>query len=165
MLGLEHPISLQDYFVDTTCLEANIHYPVDWTLLRDATRTLMKAVRLIRREGLKNRMQEPQGFIRQMNRLSIEMTHTRRQKEGKRARKKVFRAMKKLIKKVSGHALVHREMPKSNWKQTTLSEQEAGQIIKRIDAGLEQLPQAVYQAHERIIGERQVENSKDTEPV
>jgi hypothetical protein len=160
VLGLEHPISLQEYFVDTTCLEANIHYPVDWTLLRDATRTLMKAIRLIRREGLKNRMQEPEAFIRQMNRLSIEMTHTRRQKEGKRARKKVFRAMKKLIKKITGHALVHRDMLKSNWAETTLSEQEAGQIIKRIDAVLEQLPQAVYQAHERIIGERQVENSK-----
>ena len=51
--GLENPISLKEYFVDTTCLEANIHYPVDWTLLRDATRTLMKAVRLIRREGVK----------------------------------------------------------------------------------------------------------------
>jgi hypothetical protein len=160
VLGLEHPISLQDYFVDTTCLEANIHYPVDWTLLRDATRTLMKAVRLIRREGLKNRMQEPEGFIRQMNRLSIEMTHTRRQKDGKRARKKVFRAMKKLIKKITGHALVHRDMLKNNWEHTGLSEQEAGQIIKRIDAVLEQLPQAVYQAHERIIGERQVDNSK-----
>lgn len=159
-LGLEHPISLQEYFVDTTCLEANIHYPVDWTLLRDATRTLMKAVRLIRREGLKNRMQEPDSFMRQMNRLSIEMTHTRRQKDGKRARKKVFRSMKKLITKVSGHARVHRDMLKGNWEQTTLSEPEAGQIIQRIDAVLEQLPQAVYQAHERIIGERQVENSK-----
>ncbi len=120
----------------------------------------MKAVRLIRREGLKNRMQEPEGFIRQMNRLSIEMTHTRRQKDGKRARKKVFRSMKKLIKKIGGHALVHREMLKNNWEHTGLSEQEAGQIIKRIDLVLEQLPQAVYQAHERIIGERQVDNSK-----
>jgi hypothetical protein len=27
---------------------ANIHYPVDWVLLRDATQTLMKAVSLIR---------------------------------------------------------------------------------------------------------------------
>ena len=158
--GLENPISLKEYFVDTTCLEANIHYPVDWTLLRDATRTLMRAVRLIRREGLKNRMQESEGFIRQMNRLSIEMTHTRWQKDGKRARKKVFRSMKKLIKKVTGHALVHRDMLKSTWEQTRLSQQEAGQIIRRIDAVLEQLPQAVYQAHERIIGERQVENSK-----
>jgi len=66
--GLKNPLSLKDYFVDTTCLEANIHFPVDWTLLRDATRTLMKAVRLIRREGLKNRMQEPESFMRQMNR-------------------------------------------------------------------------------------------------
>jgi hypothetical protein len=159
-LGLEKPVSLKEYFVDTTCLEANIHYPVDWTLLRDATRTLMKAVRLIRQEGLKNRMQEPAVFIRQMNRLSIEMTHARRQKDGKRARKKVFRSMKKLIKKVAGHAQVHGEMLKSSWDQTTLSEQEAKQIIKRIDAVLEQLPQAVYQAHERIIGDRQVGNSQ-----
>ena len=39
VLGLEHPISisLKDYFEDTTCLGANIHYPVDWTLLRDAS--------------------------------------------------------------------------------------------------------------------------------
>ncbi|MEI6125111.1 MAG: hypothetical protein WCQ99_01020, partial [Pseudomonadota bacterium] len=77
--------------MDTTCLEANIHFPVDWTLLRDATRKLMKAVRLIRREGLKNRMQEPESFMRQMNRLSIEMTHTRRKKNGQQARKKVLR--------------------------------------------------------------------------
>lgn len=158
--GLENPISLKEYFVDTTCLEANIHFPVDWTLLRDATRTLMKAVQLIRREGLKNRMQEPESFMRQMNRLSIEMTHTRRKKDGKRARKKVLRLMKKLMKKVAGHALVHRDMLKNTWEQTSLSEQEAAQIIKRIDAVLEQLPQAVYQAHERIIGDRQVENSK-----
>ena len=160
VFGLEKPISLKEYFVDTTCLEAHIHFPVDWTLLRDATRTLMNAVRLIRREGLKNRMQDPVSVMRQINRLSIEMTHTRRQKDGKRARKKVFRSMKKLIKKVAGHAVVHRDMLKSSWEQTSLSEQEAGQIIKRIDAVLEQLPQAVYQAHERIIGERQVENSK-----
>jgi len=68
--------------------------------------------------------------------------------------------MKKLIQKVSGHAQVHRDMLKGNREQTTLSEQEAGQIIKRIDLVLEQLPRAVYQAHERIIGERQVDNSK-----
>lgn len=37
--GLKNPLSLKDYFVDTTCLEANIHFPADWTLLRDATRT------------------------------------------------------------------------------------------------------------------------------
>jgi hypothetical protein len=45
-LSLTKPVDLEIAFVDTTCLAANIHYPVDWVLLRDATRTLMGSVRL-----------------------------------------------------------------------------------------------------------------------
>src|SRR6266581_9338399 len=41
-LQLEQAVDLEACFLDTTCLQANIHYPVDWVLLRDATRTLMK---------------------------------------------------------------------------------------------------------------------------
>ena len=43
---------------DSTVVKANIHFPVDWVLLVDAVRTLMKATTLIRREGLKIRMGE-----------------------------------------------------------------------------------------------------------
>jgi len=82
VLGLTEEVTLEQYFMDTTCLKANIHFPVDWVLLRDATRTLMKAVQLIREEGLKNRMLEPGTFISQINRLSIQMTNTRRKKTG-----------------------------------------------------------------------------------
>ena len=60
---LPEPVDLESAFLDTTCLSANIHYPVDWVLLRDATRTLMKAVQLIRGQGLKHRMEEPQTFL------------------------------------------------------------------------------------------------------
>jgi len=70
----------------------------------------MKAVQLIREEGLKNRMLEPGTFISQINRLSIQMTNTRRKKDGKRWRKKVYRLMKKLIDKVARHAVLHREL-------------------------------------------------------
>ena len=158
-LGLAEEVSLEQYFVDTTCLKANIHFPVDWVLLRDATRTLMKAVRLIRAEGLKNRMQDPGAFIRQMNRLSIQMTNTRRQKDGRRGRKKVLRLMKKLVVKVARHAVVHRNILNNHREETRFTENQARHIIVRIDSVLEQLPQAVCQAHERIIGERQVPNS------
>lgn len=157
-LGLAEEVSLEQYFLDTTCLKANIHFPVDWVLLRDATRTLMKAVRLIREEGLLNRMQDPQTFIRQMNRLSIQMTNTRRQKDGKRGRKKVLRLMKKLAGKVARHAEVHRDLLSNRRGETRFTENQAAQIIGRIDSVLEQLPQALCQAHERIIGERQVPN-------
>ena len=95
-LQLENPISLDDYYPDTTCLKADIHHPVDWLLLRDIVITLMKAVKLIRKVGLKNRMDDPQAFITAMNRLSIRITHTRRRKGGKKARKQVLRLMKKL---------------------------------------------------------------------
>ena len=158
-MGLKEEVILEKYFLDTTCLKANIHFPVDWVLMRDATRTLMKAVRLIRTEGLKNRMEEPETFIRQMNRLSIQMTGTRRKKDGKRDRKKIYRLMKKLVKKVARHAVVHRDLLKSRREETRFTENQANQIITRIESVIEQLPKAVHQAHERIIGERQVPNS------
>ena len=55
-------------------MKLNIHFPVDWVLLRDATRTLVKAIRLIRKQGLKKRMPEPQAFLKRMNQLAMEMT-------------------------------------------------------------------------------------------
>lgn len=157
-LGLAEEVSLEQYFLDTTCLKANIHFPVDWVLLRDATRTLMKAVQLIREEGLKNRMLEPGTFISQINRLSIQMTNTRRKKDGKRWRKKVYRLMKKLIDKVARHAVLHRDILSNRYEETRFTKSQALTIIGRIDSILKQLPQAVYQAHERIIGERKVLN-------
>ena len=45
-LSLTKPVDLEIAFVDTTCLAANIHYPVDWVLLRDATRTYCHQTRL-----------------------------------------------------------------------------------------------------------------------
>ena len=43
-LGLESACDVSVQYVDTTCLKANIHYPIDGLLFRDATRTLMLAV-------------------------------------------------------------------------------------------------------------------------
>jgi hypothetical protein len=95
-LELREPLNLEQYFLDTTCLEANIHYPVDWVLLRDAVRTLMKATRLIRQQGLRGRMEAPEIFLRRTNRLCIEMTHQGRGEQSQRGRKRVLRRMKKV---------------------------------------------------------------------
>jgi len=157
-LQLENPICMDDYYLDTTCLKANIHHPVDWLLLRDIVRTLMKAVKLIRKTGLKNRMDDPQVFITAMNRLSIQITHTRRRKGGKKARKHVLRLMKKLLKKVRRHAEKHRDLLQERWEETELSEKETQRILERIEMVLEQLPQAIKNAHDRIIGDRTVAN-------
>lgn len=157
-LELEEPLDLEAYFLDTTCVKLNIHFPVDWVLLRDAARTLMKATILIRDRGLKVRMEDPKEFLKRMNQLCIRMSHARRKKDGKRIRKAVLREMKKLSKVIAGHAERHRALLEKHWQETDLKEGEARQILERIEVILERLPYAVKQAHERIIGERQVSN-------
>jgi len=159
-LGLAAGLNLESYFLDTTCVRLNIHFPVDWVLLRDAARTLMKATILIRKRGLKVRMEEPEGFLQRMNRLCMKMTHARRKKDARRVRKAVLREMKKLSKIIAAHAERHRELLEQRWQETDLREGEARQIVERIGSVLAQLPAAIRQAHERIIGERQVKNDE-----
>ena len=89
----------------------------------------------------------------------MKMTHARRKKDSKRMRKAALREMKKLSKVIGRHAGRHRELLEQRWQETDLSEGQARQIIARIDTILEQLPHAIHQAHERIIGERQVKNA------
>lgn len=157
-LNLKDPLDLETYFTDTTCVKTPIHFPVDWVLLRDAVRTLMKAVVLIRREGLKHRMKGPETFMTEVNRLCIQMTQGRRKKQARRERKRVLRLMKKLVQTVKSHAKRHRELLDREWEKTQWSRPQVEQVLKRIDSVLLLLPQAQKQAHERIIGERLVKN-------
>ena len=108
-LELAEELDLETRFLDSTCVRLNIHYPTDWVLLRDATRTLMKATILIRKRGLKVRMKEPTVFLKRMNQLSMEMTKQGRRSGSRKARKKTLRAMKREVKTVAAHARRHRE--------------------------------------------------------
>jgi len=158
-LGLEQSEDLSVCLIDSTCLKADIHFPVDWVLLGDVAITLLKAIELIRKEGLLHRMPyEPEKFIRQMNKLSIEMTHCRRKAGAVKMRKKVLRKMKGVLRRIGGHAQRHRDLLDGQFGQTRLSRGQANRILVRIDEKMELLPKVIEQAHERIIGGRQVEN-------
>lgn len=160
-LGLLEAVDPSDVFFDSTCLKANIHFPVDWVLLRDVARTLMKATVIIRREGLKQRMpQEPLSFLSAMNKLGMAMSAQRGRADSKKQRKRVLRQMKALEKKIARHAQSHRDLLAVHWQETELSEKRAQVIIARIDGVMAQLPAAIRQAHERIIGERQVPHAE-----
>ena len=159
-LELEEALDLETQFLDSTCVRLNIHYPTDWVLLRDAVRTLMKATILIRRRGLRVRMKEPEVFLKRMNRLSMEMAKQARRAGSRKARKRTLRAMKWQVKIVAAHARRHRDLLEKRWLETDLSRGQAQQVLDRIDTILERLPYAVRQAHERIIGERQVANEE-----
>jgi hypothetical protein len=158
LLYRETALRFDEIFADTTCVKANIHFPVDWVLFRDAVRTLMKAVMLIRSHGLRHRIRDPKYFITAMNKLSIEMTHARKKKGAAKARKRVLRKMKKLMKLVESHAQNYHQLLKTHWEETDWNEIEAQVILNRMEGVLNQLPAAVSQAHERIIGERRVAN-------
>ncbi len=159
-LGLEAEVGVEVLLVDSTCLKANIHFPTDWVLLRDGVRTLMKAVKLIRREGLRHRMEEPEVFLREINRLSIEMTQSRRAPDSVKRRKQVLRRMKRLVKVVRRHAERYVALLKGEWGRTDWTQAQARQVWRRMEGVVEQLPGAVRQAHERLIGRRLVPNEE-----
>lgn len=155
-IGLNDAMDCSVLFMDNTCVKANIHFPVDWVLLRDAVRSLLSAIKTIRAQGLKHRMIEPALLMKRMNKLCISMTHTRRRNDGKKQRKKILRDMKTLSQCIQKHAKRYRELLIKNREKTEWTEKQAAQVIGRIDNILNQLPDAIEQAHERIIGERQV---------
>ena len=160
-LGLAEPLDLEKAFLDSTCLCTNIHYPVDWVLLRDATRTLMGSVRLIRNRGLKHRMEEPETFISRINGLCIKMTHVWNHKDpsqSRRLRKQTLRQMDRLVGTVRNHARRYRELLDEHWERTDWTRPQAEQVLQRMDQVLEQLPKARQQARQRILQGQLVPN-------
>ena len=60
--------------------------------------------------------------------------------------------------RIARHAERHRDLLAQDWEKTDLGAGEVQQILKRINGTLSQLPAAIKQAHERIIGGRLVAN-------
>ena len=104
-------------------------------------------------------MREPKAFLRQMNKLSMEMAKHTRRSSNRKARKKTLRTMKRLTRTAMAHAARHRKLLLDRWSETSLSEKQAARIGERMAVMLERLPYAVRQAHERIIGGRLVANA------
>ena len=129
VVGLDKPIDTTICLIDGTCLELNIHWPTDWVLLKDVAGTLLKAIRLIREKaGLRHRMPiEPEPLARQMNRLCMQMTHSRRRKDSARQRKNILRQMKKHLKRIGEHARRHRELLQACWEQSDYSKKQVQQ--------------------------------------
>jgi len=156
-LGLAAPVSLDTVFADSTCAATNIHYPVDWLLLRDAVRTLIQAIQVLRAAGVKSRMPEPSTFVRDMNQGCIKMAQAgKNKKTGKAQQKEILRAMKALVQTVREHADRYGALVGTHPAPT-------GQMIaaqRRMHAVLARLPKVVQLAHDRIIGERPVENAE-----
>jgi hypothetical protein len=160
IIGLENELDMSAAWVDSTCVEANIQFPTDWTLMRSAARTIVKSVETIRRHGLHKRIAEPASFLRAINVQAMKMSAAGRKPGGKKERKKILREMKRISITVEKHGRRYREALDKDWEQTDLTRKEAEVILRRLDNVIEQLPEARRQAHERIIGGRLVDNEE-----
>ena len=146
------PLDFTHFYADTTCIESNIHYPVDWLLLRDATNTLIASINTIRKQGLFHRIPSPSGFTSQMNSLTMAMTEANRNRsQGKKKRKKAFRAMKLLLKKVVAHGERYYTLLENRWEETEWTKNETAVVLNRIKNVLDQVPAVVKLANDRII--------------
>ena len=159
-LKLKNALEIKELFADTTCIETNIHYPVDWKLLLDGVKTLIKSIIYIRKHGIISRIQNPKIFISEMNKLSIAISQSARVKYGKKNRKKSFRKMKKITRRVMKHAEKYLELLTNEANNHDFSINQVKNISNRMISILDQLPKAIKNAHERIIGERKVLNSE-----
>jgi hypothetical protein len=149
-----------DLYLDSTCIKAQMHYPVDWVLIRDGIRTMSKAMILIRKSGVKCRMPDINSFMTKMNGLCIKMAAAKRTNDAKRKAKAVLREMKNLEKVFRKHALNHYDSFLENWAQTAYTEGRAKSILHRLKAAIDIMPKVIFQAHERIIGERSLKMSE-----
>lgn len=66
--------------------------------------------------------------------------------------------MKKISKIVNSHAIRYLEILEKHWQESDLYEGQMKEIAKRMRNVIEQLPFAIKQAHERMIGGRKVAN-------
>ncbi len=159
MLGLETPVDLSVEYIDATALKARVHHPVDWLLLRDAVRTLTLAIVQVRERGILSRMPKaPQDYLCAMNKLCIQMTHARRTKDAKKIRKKTLRLMKKQLRVVAKLSRKHLDKLRKRGVSKGLSAATVLMLEQKFTAILDQVDTIIHQAHERIIGERRVNN-------
>ena len=141
-------------------LKAISTFLLDWLLLRDGVRTIIKSILVIRKHGLRHRIGKPEDFLRKINKLCIQMSNTRRKKGAKKSRKVILRRMKRLSNIVEAHGHRYVKLLETRFFESDLSEGEAGQIIRRLTNVLDSMPQAREQAHRRIISEKQLKNDE-----
>jgi len=161
VLGLRNPFNVENIFIDATCMKAHIHFPVDWVLMTDCMLTIIQAIIVIRKHGLKHRIPDPHGLISQINAMSMSITSASRNRCANKERKKCFRKIKKIAKVIRRHATRYVALLKvERVEKTDLSEAEADYVLKRLERMIRLLPVACEQANTRIISGNLVENKK-----
>jgi len=161
VLGLAAAIDTKDVFVDATCMKADIHFPVDWVLLKDCMMTILKAILVIRKHGLKYRIKDPKRFISQLNAQCMSITSIAGKPGAKKDRKKKFRQLRDLGTTIRTHGCNYISELESRWESSTdLTEGQKVVIIKRLEDMVALIPKAIEQAGKRILQNMPPENKE-----
>lgn len=67
-------------------------------------------------------MDNPRNFLNAINKLCIEMTYSKGKKDSKKKLKKIYRLMKKLLRKGALHGQRHQDI---RWDKTNLTQKKA----------------------------------------
>jgi hypothetical protein len=158
--GLLAAVDTEVWLLDTTCMKLDIHHPVDWVLLKDCLKSIVQSIIQIRKSGVRHRIGNPESFISAMNKLSMEMTQGSKRNTSKKEKKATFRKMEKLLKRVASHGEKYFDIIQEDWEEYGFSEAQANQILRKMRKTLDHVPAVIFVAHERVIGERPVDNSE-----
>lgn len=158
---VERFLSSDDVFIDGTCMKAKIHFPVDWILLKDCAWTIVKAILLARRHGLKHRIKAPEIFLSELNSICMDIASLSKNRQKVVEKKRAFRNLKSLCKVIAAHGERYLKLLREEWSsKTDLSEAEAKLVSDRLSKMLTLLPVAMEQAHSRMITGKQIPNDE-----
>ncbi len=151
-------LNSKDVFIDGTCVKARMHFPVDWILLKDCAWTVVKAILLARRHGMRHRIKPPEKFLSGLNALCMSIASLSKNRKKVVEKKREFRKLKSLCKVIAAHGERYLSLLRNDWNTTDLSEVEAKLVADRLDKMLTLLPVAMKQAHSRMITGKQIPN-------
>ena len=154
-----------EVWTDTTAIEPNAHYPVDWILLADAVRYFVEKIRTIRKSGLAHLriMSAAKKWQSKMNHLAIAFRSIQRKKASPQKEKEVKNCFRKILDLTRlakrGMLNVRDHLDKSR-ASTRWSEARVEKVLGAVDNLLSNLQDAEKQAVERILKGEQTPNDE-----
>lgn len=154
-------LNSMDVFIDGTCVKGKMHFPVDWILLKDCAWTIIKAIIVARKHGMRRRIKPPEIFLSELNAICMSIASLSKNRRKVVEKKREFRKLKSLCKVIASHGERYLTLLRDEWSTSTdLSEAEAEFIASRLSRMLALLPVAMKQAHSRMITGKQIANDE-----
>jgi len=161
VLELEMPLEVGDVFIDSTCIKANIHFPVDWLLIKDCSYSILQVIAVLRKHGLIHRMRGPEIFMSKLTALCMSMSSETKKRSGKVGQRKILRKLNKLARVILKHGIRYANLLQEiGLEVTDLSEDEIKFIALRLNKMITLMPSAIEQASLRILKGEYLKNDE-----